>query len=333
MIGRLKHAVDRRVGAVIERLDSLAGRMEALEVQVERLRVATGELARQPPEPRAGAGGEELRKVLEERIEPLLRAVVDDDAGNRRRLHALRGTPEYAAPFDEPDPLVSVTLPTRNRPEPLARALRSLLEQTHEHLEVLVVGDAAGPEIAEAVACAGDPRVHYANLTQRIVAHPDPHRHWLVASTMARNEAARRARGAWLLHFDDDDTLRPDAVGSLLARAREERAEVSYGGFITQRPDGGGTVQLPRPPAECAVAWQGALVHRGLGYFERELVAADLGLPGDAYLMRRMLRAGVRFALLDRVIWDYFPAGWWLQSSAAVTTSQTSSTAAGSSSP
>jgi glycosyltransferase involved in cell wall biosynthesis len=241
----------------------------------------------------------------------MLRAVVDDDAGNRRRLHALRQGPEYAAPFDEPEPLVSVTLPTRARPDLLMRALRSVLDQTHERLEVLVVGDAAGPEVAETVARAGDPRVHYANLTQRIVAHPDPARHWLVGSTMARNEAARRARGAWLLHFDDDDMLRPDAVSSLLALARESRAEVVYGGFVHHQPQGASASVIEFPPAEGRFGWQGALTHRGLRCFERELVAAHLGLPGDLYLLRRMLRAGVRFAGLDRVVWDYFPSSLW----------------------
>ena len=52
-------------------------------------------------------------------------------------------------PWDEPDPLVTISIPTRNRPRLLVeRSLASALAQTHEHLEVLVVGDAAGPEIA-----------------------------------------------------------------------------------------------------------------------------------------------------------------------------------------
>ncbi len=165
------------------------------------------------------------------RFDPMLRAILDEESLQRRRLYAARAATTIRSPTRSRDPLVSVTLPTRDRPEALVRSLRSVLAQTHEHLEVLVVGDAAGPEIAAAVAEVGDPRVSYANLTQRIAAHPDPERHWLVASGMARNEAARRARGAWLLHFDDDDTLRPDAIAALLARAREVRAEVVYGGL------------------------------------------------------------------------------------------------------
>jgi hypothetical protein len=132
-----------------------------------------------------------------------------------------------------------------------------------------------------------------------------------VGSTMPRNEAARRARGAWVLHFDDDDTLRPDAVASLLALARDTRAEVVYGGFDHHPASGASTAVIEFPPAEGRFGWQGALAHGGLRFFERELVAAQLGLPGDVYLLGRMLRAGVRFALLDRVVWDYFPSTGW----------------------
>jgi hypothetical protein len=305
VIRRVKHAVEWRLRGIIDRLDSLAGRMERLEERFERL----------------------------ERIEPLLRAVVDDDAGNRRRLHALRDGPDYAAPFATPDPLVSVTLPTRNRPDLLVRALESVLAQTHERLEVLVVGDAAEPEVAEAIAAVGDPRVLYANLTQRLVAHPDPERHRLVGSTMARNEATRRATGDWIMHFDDDDTLRPDAVASLLALAHQSRAEVVYGGFVQHGPQQPDSEHLVFPPTACEFGWQGAVMHSGLRFFERELVAAHLGVPGDMYLLRRMLRAGVRFALLERVVWDYFPSTDWGRPSVDPMTAHTSSTTSGSSSP
>jgi glycosyltransferase involved in cell wall biosynthesis len=257
------------------------------------------------------AGTEELRAIIEDRVEPVVLAIAAEDAGNRRRLYAVRESADYATPFEEADPLVSVTLPTRDRPELLARSLRSLLAQTHEHLEVLVVGDAAGPEVADVIEAIGDPRVHYTNLTQRVAAHPDPNRHWLVGSTMARNEATRGARGAWLLHFDDDDTLRPEAVASLLRVARERRAEVAYGGFARRTPEGPSTDLIAFPPAEDQFGFQGALVHHGLRCFERELVAAHLGIPGDTYLLRRMLRAGVRFALLDKIVWDYFPSRLW----------------------
>jgi hypothetical protein len=50
------------------------------------------------------------------------------------------------------------------------------------------------------------------------------------------------------------------------------------------------------------------MYHAGLCFLERELFAADLGLPGDWFLAERMLRAGVRFGMLDTVLCDIYPS-------------------------
>src|SRR5262249_40950942 len=157
------------------------------------------------------------------------RLVADKESDNRRLLFALRADPTYESAYTDPDPLVSIVIATVGRPELMSRALPSLLSQSHANIEILIVGDHSPPEIEAAIGEFGDPRVHYRNLTQRLVAHTDPWRSWLVGSTMARNEAARHARGQWLLHFDDDDRLRPTSIARLLTVAREQRAEVSYG--------------------------------------------------------------------------------------------------------
>jgi trehalose 2-sulfotransferase len=323
----LGRPLDWRFGAVIARLDSLADRAERLSARIEGIdgRVveltATFEqlLERAAGIPEIAERTSSMHRTLKQRIEPLLRTVVDEEPENRRRLHALRASPGYEDAYDDPDPLVSITVPTRGRERLLTgRALPSLLSQTHTNLEVLVVGDAVASEVERAVLALGDPRVRYANLSQRVSAHPDARRHWLVGSTMARNEAARRARGRWLLHFDDDDHLRPDAIASLLQVAREQRAEVAYGGFDEHHPDGGMVTGLGFPPRLGYFSWAGALVHGGLGFFERELIAAHLEMPGDMYMLARMLRVGVRFAMLDEVVLDYFPSTLWERSDPAV---------------
>ncbi len=317
--GRLKRALDWRFGAIAARLDALCGRVEDLarrqELIVDRLNQLTAtldqlrELTAQMPQTAEHASA--THGLLEQRLQPALRAILDEQAENRRRLYRLRGDAGYDEPFADADPLVSITVATIGRSALSDRALPSLLGQTHTHLEVIVVGDGASPDVAETVLASGDSRVQYANLSQRITAHDDPRKHWLAGSTMARNEAARRAQGGWLMHFDDDDHLRPDAIASLLELAREQRAEVVYGGFEEHRPDGSSSVGMGFPPRLGCFSWAGALVHGGLRFFERELVAADLEMPGDMYLLERMLRAGVRFASLEEVALDYFPSTLW----------------------
>jgi hypothetical protein len=296
--------------AITGRLDELAAsntrlhaRLDGLEEHLKEMQSALDDLA--------GSVGRGL-DTLEQRAMPSIRAILDEEAENRRRLHRLRAAPDYEAPHQERDPLVSIVIATGGRPELLqTRSLPSLLAQTHPNLEIVVVGDAAGPETRDAVLALGDERLSFFDLSQRITAHAHPRRHWLVGSTMARNEAARRARGSWLLHFDDDDRLRPDAVEMLLATARSQHAEVAYGGYEEHRPDGTSRIGMGFPPRLGDFSWAGALMHAGLRFFERELVGAALELPGDMYMLERMLRAGVNFALAETVVLDYYPSTLW----------------------
>jgi NAD(P)-dependent dehydrogenase (short-subunit alcohol dehydrogenase family) len=300
---QLKHALDWRMQTLLDRMaqrfDALDGRLAGIDGRLEaldrRLDAFDGRLL-----------------GLQHRID----AIVREDAGNRRRLHAARRAPGYDAAFLDADPLVSILIPTHDRPQLLVeRAVASALAQEGARVEVVVVGDAAPPEVEAAVRAIGDPRVRWANTTHRVV-DADPDQHWLVASTLPRNLAYQLARGAWFVDLDDDDALRPDAVARLLAHAREHRLEVAYGQLLAHVPDRPEWPIGVFPPRAGEFAWQGAIVHAGLGFFERELVAAKLGLAGDVYRIDRMLRAGARIGFLEAIVCDYWPSTVWGRRSA-----------------
>jgi Glycosyl transferase family 2 len=286
-------ALDRRFGPLNARLDVLDGRFDHSEIRLAGI------------EDRLDAQAAQL-----ERVTAVARSLAADDPGHRRRLHALRADPEYPAAWDEPDPLVTIAIPTRHRARLLVeRALPSALGQTHENLEVLVIGDAADAGVVDAVGAVRDPRVRFVNLTHRY-ERSDGER-WLTAATLTRNEGYRLARGSWLVDLDDDDALRADAVAALVEHAREERLEVVYGRVAEHRPDVPVREIGSFPPALGGFTWHGAIAHAGLRFFEREHVAADLGLPGDWFRLERMLRAGVRIGRLDSVTGDYYPSRFW----------------------
>src|SRR5581483_12327187 len=83
------------------------------------------------------------------RLRNILHLVYDREPEMRERLHALRGTAAYEEAFTDPEPLVSVVIPTWDRAHLLVeRALPSVWAQTYQNLEVVVVGDHAPPETA-----------------------------------------------------------------------------------------------------------------------------------------------------------------------------------------
>jgi glycosyltransferase involved in cell wall biosynthesis len=238
---------------------------------------------------------------------------LDDEAATRRLLDAARAAPEYDVPFTESAPLVSVCIPTyMNYKGLVERAIPSALGQQHENIEVIVVGDAAPPETAAAIEALGDPRVRFENLAARGPYPDDAHLRWLVAGTGPLNRSMDLARGSWIIILNDDDALRSDHASMLVPTARARRDEVVYGKYEQHARDGSSKVEGVFPPEAYRFGWQGAVQHRDIArLFRYELAAALFREPGDWHRARRMLRCGVRFSMVDEVVYDYYPRLLW----------------------
>jgi len=105
--------------------------------------------------------------------------------------------------------LISVVIPTRNRPDLLLRAVKSALAQTHRELEVLVVID--GPCAKSSAALAG-----IADARLRPIVLPAS-----VGGSDARNAGVRHATGEWIAFLDDDDEWLPTKLEKQAAMAME----------------------------------------------------------------------------------------------------------------
>lgn len=121
-------------------------------------------------------------------------------------------------------PLVSVVIPSHNRPEMLAAAIESVLAQTFDDLEVVVVDDGSQPpvEIAEALRERG----------VRVVRHEQAQ-----GVCAARNRGIEEARGRWVALLDDDDRWRPEKLERQIA-ALQPPARWSYTGCDVVDIDG-----------------------------------------------------------------------------------------------
>jgi len=106
-------------------------------------------------------------------------------------------------------PVVSVVIPTRNRPELVVRAVRSALAQTLQEIEVVVIID--GPDAATVAALGeiGDERVRW---VQRETSGGAP---------AARNQGVDVAAAEWVAFLDDDDEWLPEKLATQLARAKD----------------------------------------------------------------------------------------------------------------
>jgi glycosyltransferase involved in cell wall biosynthesis len=130
--------------------------------------------------------------------------------------------------------LVSVVVPTRDRPRLVACTLRSVLAQRDVELEVIVVDDGSSPPLAT----VEDPRV-------RLVRHTTSR-----GVSAARNAGIAVASGEWVAFCDDDDVWAPNKLAAQLSAAAELGASWVYTGDVTVDEDlrilGGGPPLPPR---------------------------------------------------------------------------------------
>jgi cellulose synthase/poly-beta-1,6-N-acetylglucosamine synthase-like glycosyltransferase len=237
----------------------------------------------------------------------VLELLYDDDPGTRRRLGELRAGGDYEAAFTVADPLVSVVIPTYTRVETLIeRAIPSALAQTHENIEVIVVGDASPPEVEAAILRLNDPRVSFHNLTVRGPYDEDALTAWHSYGTPGINAGAALARGQWIAPLGDDDAFVPEHVGRLLAAARQHRLEFVYGQLRMILPDGSESILGEFPPRLTQVGLQAAIFHSGLRFVELELGHALFHKPNDWGFVHRLMRTGVRIGMVSEVSVDYW---------------------------
>ncbi len=148
--------------------------------------------------------------------------------GHRNSAPSPIGTQE--AVEDSSLPLVSVIVPTYNRPEQLAEALKSILAQTYKNLEIIVVND-CGQDVAHVV----DSLNQRNNI--RYIRH-DINK----GLAAARNTGIRAAEGKYIAYLDDDDIYYPnhvDALASFLIRSGHKVAYADAMKVHQVKKDGG----------------------------------------------------------------------------------------------
>jgi len=97
-------------------------------------------------------------------------------------------------------PLVSVVITTFNRSALVGRAIESVLRQTLDDLELIVVDDSSTDDTVDVVTGIDDPRL-------TLVRHETN-----LGLAEARNSGIRRARGRFVCFLDDDDAWLPDKL-------------------------------------------------------------------------------------------------------------------------
>lgn len=115
------------------------------------------------------------------------------------------------------EPAVSIIVAAYNTEEYIAHCLTSIINQTYNNIEIIVIDDGSTDETGEIIdkALSGDKRAW--------IIHQDNQ-----GVSRARNKGIESASGEYLFFCDADDWLEADAIGSLYSVAKEQDLDIIY---------------------------------------------------------------------------------------------------------
>lgn len=128
---------------------------------------------------------------------------------------------------------VSVIIPTYNRGKLIERSVRSVLNQTYENIEVIVVDDGSLDNTEEVVKSIKDERIIYYKQENG-------------GAAKARNTGVSLATADYIAFHDSDDVWREDKLSKQMAFLKENpEYGMVYSNFLFHKMDGS-NLSMPR---------------------------------------------------------------------------------------
>lgn len=118
------------------------------------------------------------------------------------------------------DNLISVIIPAFNVEQYIGRSIDSVLGQTYQNVEIIIVDDGSVDHTAEIIDA-------YASKDQRVHSFHKPNG----GVSSARIEGLRHATGEYITFVDGDDYIEPDMYLHLMENALKYDADISHCGY------------------------------------------------------------------------------------------------------
>lgn len=147
--------------------------------------------------------------------------------------------------------LVSIIMPTYNRAHVIPRAIKSVLKQTYQNWELLIIDDGSADNTEQVIMAIDDSRICYVKLPEN------------KGACYARNRGLERAKGEYIAFLDSDNVWMKNYLEERIKTLESSPAKVGgvFGSFM-QMCKGKQTVKFP--PEEYAKGIRDNKSHRAL---------------------------------------------------------------------
>ena len=208
-------------------------------------------------------------------------------------------------------PKVSIIIPVYKAQATIAACLDSVIAQTMDDLEVLLVDDQSRDG---SIDTAQRHLLPYNGPIKFIFLGTDTHG----SPGVARNLGIEKASGEYLAFLDSDDTLDPHFCEHLYAAATDSKADLAYGHISIDRADGGSNIK--RNPLVPNGAFEGQVkrqyLRQFISYFttylyrkefikENEILFPNTHSAEDSCFLICALLSAHRIACVDEVLYHY----------------------------
>ena len=116
---------------------------------------------------------------------------------------------------------VSIIIPVYNSENYIDRCLNSVLNQTYQNFEILVINDGSTDNSQKII---DDYKYKY---PEKIIAIEQENK----GVSVTRNESMQRANGKYIMFIDNDDYIEANYVETFLKEAEKEDYDVVIGGY------------------------------------------------------------------------------------------------------
>ena len=115
-------------------------------------------------------------------------------------------------------PFVSVVMPSYNAEKYISEAIQSVIAQTYENWELLIIDDCSTDSTANIVK-------QFSDVDSRITLYSNPKN---MGVALTRNKGMNLAKGSWIALLDSDDVSHKDKLEKQLVAAENTGADIIY---------------------------------------------------------------------------------------------------------